>query len=52
MRYKYDNYIAASPNRAYLATVLRTSAKILLRGTSDTLERLSEMPAVAFKKNN
>jgi len=26
MRYKYDNYIASSPNRAYLATVLRTSA--------------------------
>ena len=30
-------------NRAYLATVLRTSAQIPLRGTSDTLVPLDEM---------
>ena len=29
---------ATADNRAYLATVLRTSAQIPLRGTSDTLE--------------
>ena len=32
-----------SPNRAYLATVLRTSAQILLRRTSDTLKTLYEL---------
>ena len=31
-------------NRAYRATVLRISAKIPLRGTSDTPGTLSEMP--------
>jgi len=31
---------ATSPNRAYLASVLRTSAQIPLRGTSDTLGTL------------
>ena len=32
---------ATADNRAYLATVLRTSAKIPLRGTSDTLDILN-----------
>jgi len=36
-----------SPNRAYLASVLRTLAQIPLRGTSDMLEPLCE---IAFKK--
>ena len=31
---------ATAYNRAYLASVLRTSTKILLRETSDTLETL------------
>jgi len=31
-------------NRAYLAKVLRTSAQIPLRGTSDTLGTLSGIP--------
>lgn len=30
-------------NRSYLATVLRASAQILLRKTSDTLETLSDI---------
>ena len=34
---------ATSYNRAYLATVLRTSAQILLRMTSDTLGTLYEI---------
>lgn len=33
----------ASPNRAYLATVLRTFAQIHLQGTSDTLETLGDI---------
>jgi hypothetical protein len=33
-----------SPNKAYQAPVLRASAQILLRRTSDILETLSEMP--------
>ncbi len=32
-----------SPNRAYLASCLRHSAQIPLRGTSDTLGTLSEI---------
>jgi len=35
--------VAASPNRAYLASVLCTFAQILLRGTSDTLVTLYEI---------
>jgi len=37
-------------NRAYLATVLRTSAKIPLRGTSDTPGALSEIHSAPLKK--
>jgi len=37
----YNN--GTSPNRAYLATVLRTSAQIHLQGTSDTPGTLSEI---------
>jgi hypothetical protein len=36
------NY-CTSPNRAYMASVLRTYAQILLRRTSDTLETLAEI---------
>jgi len=39
-------------NRAYLATVLRTSAKIPLRGTSDTPGALSEIHSAPLKKEN
>ena len=39
-----------SYNRAYLATVLRTSAQIPLRWTSDTLEALSEMLCIRKTK--
>lgn len=35
-----------SPNRAYLASVLRTSAQIPLQGTSDTLGTLSAIAIV------
>ena len=38
---------ARSYNRAYLATVLRTSAQIPLRGTSDTLKRCTEIARFA-----
>jgi hypothetical protein len=40
-----DQIIAAqrSPNRAYLATCIRHSAQILLRGPSDTLGTLGEI---------
>jgi len=37
--------MAASPNRAYLASCLQHFAQIPLRGTSDTLGTLSEMPS-------
>jgi len=37
------NYSPTAYNRAYLASVLRTSAQIPLWGTSDTLETLSEI---------
>ena len=40
-RFKTMNY-ATSDNRAYLASVLRTFAQILLRWTSDTLGTLGE----------
>ncbi len=36
-------YLKPSHNRAYLASCLRHSAQIPLRGTSDTLETLGEM---------
>ncbi len=36
--------MAASPNRAYLASCLQHFAKIPFRGTSDTLVTLGEMP--------
>jgi hypothetical protein len=39
------NIKATADNRAYLATVLRTFAQILLRRTSDTLRTLDEILA-------
>jgi len=39
-----------SDNRAYLASVLRTSARISPRGTSDTLGTLAEI-AISKRKN-
>jgi hypothetical protein len=39
---------ATADNRAYLATVLRTSAQIPLRGTSDTLETLTNVKFFTF----
>jgi len=42
--------VVTSPNRAYLATVLRTSAQIQpYGGTSDTLGTLDEM-AITVKR--
>ena len=43
--------LSHSLNTAYLATVLRTSAQIPLRGTSDTLRTLSDIRRLGSKSS-
>mgnify|MGYP001363473912 CR=1 FL=1 len=43
------NWLTTAPNRAYLATVLRTFVQIPLQGTSDTFGTLYKMPVLRLK---
>ena len=48
MEYVLLTLAAASPNRAYLASL--RFAQIPLRGTSDTLETLCDIHAITYEK--
>jgi len=48
MEYVLLTLAAASPNRAYLASL--RFAQIPLRGTSDTLETLGDIHAITYEK--
>jgi len=50
-RYNFDNYMNTSPNRVYLASVLRTFAQIPLWGTSDTPRTLGVIVGKLAPKN-